>query len=205
MYFSDIITRSGRSLRSAKLRTLLTALAIAVGAFTLSITLAASNGLHDYTSKLIKNNFDPSELIVARDKVVGSAANPSGVPQEYDESVSSLAIGGKSTIQIKRVSLSDVDQMRTKDYLTQVRENYQINIRYVTRADQKKLTGSAEAYNPSQKPEISGGTVPSSGDIPVGTILLPASYVKLLGFANDQAAVGQTIELDVQQPFSIES
>jgi ABC-type antimicrobial peptide transport system permease subunit len=39
MYLTDILRRSGRSLKQAKARTLLTAVAIAVGTFALTLTL----------------------------------------------------------------------------------------------------------------------------------------------------------------------
>ena len=41
MKISDTLRRAGRSLRQAKARTLLTSLAIAVGAFTIMMSLAA--------------------------------------------------------------------------------------------------------------------------------------------------------------------
>ena len=40
----DIIRRAGRNLKQAKVRTLLTALAISVGAFTLTLSLAIGAG-----------------------------------------------------------------------------------------------------------------------------------------------------------------
>jgi putative ABC transport system permease protein len=63
MKLQDIIARAGRSLKSAKLRTVLTALAIAVGGFTLTLTLAGSNGARSYADKLVASNFDPSGLL----------------------------------------------------------------------------------------------------------------------------------------------
>ncbi|MDQ5944047.1 MAG: hypothetical protein QG658_113, partial [Patescibacteria group bacterium] len=67
MILRDLIRRSGRSLKSAKGRTVLTALAIAVGTFALTLTLAASNGATAFVNKVISENFDPAELIVAAD------------------------------------------------------------------------------------------------------------------------------------------
>ena len=119
MYFSDIVKRSGRSLKSAKLRTILTALAISVGAFTLSITLAASNGLHSYTNKLITSNFDPSELLVGRDKAVGSGSALTSEPQEYDPSVSAVQVGAKGSVQIKKISEDEAQKLRTVSYISQ--------------------------------------------------------------------------------------
>jgi hypothetical protein len=46
MILQDLIRRSGRSLKSAKGRTVLTALAIAVGTFALTLTLAAQQWRH---------------------------------------------------------------------------------------------------------------------------------------------------------------
>ena len=60
----DLIGRASRSLRSAKLRTLLTSLAIAVGGFTLTITLAGTNGARQYADRLVASNFDPFFLFL---------------------------------------------------------------------------------------------------------------------------------------------
>jgi len=201
MRIADTIKRGSRSLRAAKLRTLLTALAIAVGAFTLSLTLAASNGLHDYTNKLIANNLDPAELIVGRDKYIKSGAATASEPQEYSDSVSSVSVGGKTSVQIKQVTEDDANSIRLKPYIEQVRENYQITIRYISREGQKKYTGSVQAYSSAQKPELDAGKL-TGGDLPSQGVLLPDSYVSLLGFKDAQDAVGKTILIDVQQPFS---
>ena len=48
MKMIDIVRRAGRSLREAKLRTLLTSLAIAVGAFTVTMAMAAGEGTRQY-------------------------------------------------------------------------------------------------------------------------------------------------------------
>ena len=54
----DIAKRAGRNLRQAKGRTILTSLAIAVGAFTLTMALAAGQGMRDYPEKLLQTNID---------------------------------------------------------------------------------------------------------------------------------------------------
>ena len=55
MKWSDSIRRAGRSLKHAKGRTLLTSLAIAVGAFTLTLSLAVGEGARRYADQLITN------------------------------------------------------------------------------------------------------------------------------------------------------
>ena len=48
----DIVKRAGRNLKQAKLRTILTALAIAVGATTISMAFAAGKGGRSYIDSL---------------------------------------------------------------------------------------------------------------------------------------------------------
>ncbi|CAN5459698.1 ABC transporter permease [soil metagenome] len=203
MYVSDIVRRGSRSLRSAKARTILTSLAIAVGGFTLTATLAAGNGVRGYTDRLVKSNFDPAELIVGRDKEISNSGSPNTAPKEYDDSISSLNIGGNgSTLQVKQVTDADVLALRRLPYVEQVRENFQLSPRYLTRNGQKKYTVTAEVFNPSQKPEIEAGSIPSGGDIAEGSIAMPEGYISVLGFRNAADAVGKSVTLNIQQPFA---
>lgn len=203
MLITDVIRRSGRSLKSAKARTILTSLAIAVGGFTLTATLAAGNGVRSYTDRLVASNFDPAELIVGKDKEIANTGAPNSDPKEYDESFASLTIGGDgSSLQIKQVTDSDVSELRQIDYVEEVRENYVINTRYITREGQKRYTVTATAYNPAQKPEIKTGSIPKKGDIDNGTIALPDNYIGVLGFKDANDAIGKTVQVNVQKPFS---
>ena len=69
----DIIRRAGRSLSQAKTRTILTSLAIGVGAFTITLSLAAGAGGRQYATDLISANTDTSEL---RDAEIGHTPEP---------------------------------------------------------------------------------------------------------------------------------
>jgi putative ABC transport system permease protein len=203
MFITDIVRRGSRSLRSAKARTILTSLAIAVGGFTLTATLAAGNGVRGYTGRLVSSNFDPSELIVGRDKEVASSGSPSSAPKVYDESIASLTIGGNgSTIQVKQVTDADVVDLKKLVYAGHVRENFQLLPRYITRDGQKKYTVTAEAYNPSQKPEVSAGKIPLNGDLQEGTVAIPEGYIPVLGFKNAADAIDKTITINIQKPFA---
>lgn len=197
MKMIDVVRRSGRNLRSAKMRTILTALAIAVGGFTLTITLAAGNGVNRYAETLISSNFDPSELLVAKDqKLFGNEGN-SSVPQEYDESQTSVR-GGPSSVQIKRLDDSDVGALRANPSIEEVREGYQIPLQFVTREDQRKYTGTVEAFNPSQKPELkAGGLIGSPAS--EREVIIPDVYVDILGFSDPENAIGQTLTLQVRR------
>ena len=64
MKITDIVQRAGRSLRQAKARTLLTSLAIGVGAFTITLALAAGEGGRQYAADIVSSNTDVRELYV---------------------------------------------------------------------------------------------------------------------------------------------
>ena len=196
MKLLDITKRSGRNLRQAKARTLLTALAIGVGAFALTLTLAASNGAQQFVSKVINDNFDPAELIVAKDGTLFGKADNSK-PQEYD---STFGVSGRSgAVQVRRLTDDDITKVRAISDVESVREGITINLQYVTRAGQKKYAGTVEALSPSQNPEVEAGTLKKP--LQKGTIILPDGFVSALGFKNPQDAIGQTISLSVLKPF----
>src|SRR3954464_9245206 len=105
MKFVDTLKRSSRNLRQSKVRTLLTALAIAVGGFTLTITLAAAAGARNYTDKLVQANFDPNSVFVAKDKAF--FGGDSNKPREY-----TTDLGSAFGMLLKQFSPQDVANVK---------------------------------------------------------------------------------------------
>lgn len=195
MKIIDTLKRSGRNLRQAKTRTILTALALAVGGFTLTLTLAAANGAKAYSSRLISTNLDPSSLIVAKDKsLFGSGGSVNSKPQEYDSSLASL---GPRGVLIKELDRSDIAKIRALPGVESVFEAFTTSIRYVTTPGSKQYTASAEAYNSKITHQFASGTV--NGDVNAGHVVITDEYVPLLGFNNAAEAVGKTITINLQQ------
>lgn len=180
-------------------------MAIAVGAFTLTLTLAAGNGIRDYTDRLVADNFDPTELIVGLDKEIENTGAADSAPKEYDPNVGSISFGGDGgSLQVKQIDESDITALKKLPYVDDVRPNYQLSARYITRDDEKKYTLSIQAYNPGQKPEIVAGDMPGK-DLAEGSVLLPEAYVDLLDFSSPQDALGKKVQVAAQQPFTQES
>lgn len=199
MRITDLIHRSSRSLKSAKARTLLTALAIAVGTFALTLTLAASNGAQHFTDKLINDNFDPSELIVTKDEAVFGRGDQSK-PKEYDETFGESAANSGASVQIKRLTENDINQLKNNSSIEQVREGIIVNLLYLTRKDQKRYVGTVVAFSPAQHPELLAGSIPRP--LKNKQVLLPEGYIKALGFKDPAAAIGQPINLAIRKAFN---
>ena len=195
MKFVDTLKRSGRNLRQAKTRTILTALALAVGGFTLTLTLAAANGAKAYSSRLISTNLDPSSLIVAKDKTLfGSGNSVNSSPQEYDTSLASI---GPRGVLIKQLNLEDISKISKLNGVESVFETYTTSIKYVTFSGSKKYTANAEAYNSKITHKYIAGSVVQ--EVKTGSVVIPDSYISLLGFSSASSAIGKQISVNLQQ------
>ena len=193
MNWRDIIKRSARTLRQAKIRTLLTAAALAVGGFTLTATLAAANGAKAYGNKLITTNFDPSSLIVAKSSNIFGAGGSTSKPLPYSSSYTTL---GRGRI-VKELSSSDLQKLKTFPGVESVFEDYNTTVLYVSSGKSGKYTGSTAAFNPNISHKYVAGNV--SGNLNNGKVVIPDDYISLLGFSSARAAINQSVDIRVRQ------
>jgi putative ABC transport system permease protein len=196
MYLTDTIRRSVRSLFSAKIRTLLTAFAIAVGAFALTLTLAASNGATNYANTIVKDNFDPSELIVSASQDLFTATDTSK-PQEYNQNFSNVLSPGGNASQVESLDDNDIAAIKSIKGVESVRTATTVGLQYVTRDGQRKYTGSVQAYSNYKSPDLLAGRI--NGGLNDGTVVLPEGFLSPLGFSSSQDAIGKKIRLAIQQ------
>ena len=188
MKVRDIVIRAGRSLRQAKARTLLTSLAISVGAFTVTLALAAGAGGQAYTDSLIKNNGDASNLSVFTKEDTSS----SDKPQEY----------GTTSESAKQGFLTDTDIQKIKkvDGVTDITPEYNVSAAYVTRsAGAKKYETPLSIQTDRTAIPLSAGAL-TDNQIPVGSVIVPEDYVGALGFKNADDAIGKTVIVHIEKP-----
>lgn len=203
MKISDIVRRSARNLRQAKTRTILTSLAIAVGAFTLTLSLAAGQGSRDYADKLIGSNINPQALFIVKDK---SLFGENGVPQansgvkEYDPDAVTTngATGGQS---IKQMTQSDINALQKRTDLEAVQPVYQVAFKYFTvEGNDKKFTSDLTTYDAGIRNDAAAGSLPALGtNISDSSIVVPESFAKTLGLSPD-SLIGKKITLTLEKP-----
>ena len=186
MKISDTIRRAGRSLRQAKARTLLTSLAIGVGAFTITLSLAGGQGGREYTDAIVKANTDVNEVAVTKKMPVSTSI------QEYS------ADGGGTTDgfggSFPTITNADIDDMLKIDGVESVTPNYAPAVNYVTAEGQKKYVATISEFSPSVTLDYAAGSV--DGDLKRGEIVLTEDYVDVLGFGSAANAVGKKIEIN---------
>lgn len=198
-----IIRRAGRSLKNAKVRTLLTSLAIAVGAFTLTLSIAAGEGSRQYADRLINSNIDPQALFIAKDKSLfdGAAARPALTEYDPDALTSS---GGRpgGTVTVKRISADDLQILRQNKDLTSVTPVSTITAQYLSfQNSTKKYVGDITQYDPGVRGDVAAGSLPPLGkNIGLNQVVIPETYTEILKVKQPSDLIGRTVTLTVAKP-----
>src|SRR4051812_3283501 len=151
MKITDTIRRAGRSLRQAKARTLLTSLAIGVGAFTITLSLAGGQGGRDYTDAIVKANTDVKELTVTK------KVQATDTIQEYAPDGATTSSEGPLGRSVDTISNSDIASIEKIDGVESVTPNYAPSVNYIT-AGQKKYDATVSTYSPSVTLSYSAGS-----------------------------------------------
>lgn len=183
----DTIRRAGRSLRQAKARTLLTSLAIGVGAFTITLSLAAGAGGRAYTDAIVNANTDVKELSVTK-----KPAKEQAGPQKYSEA-SSGRVAGNPFAPTAFLDSSDIAKIAKVQDVESVSPNYSPSVKYITRSGQDRYVAPLSTFSPSVQLKFAAGGV--TGDLKESEIILTQEYARALGFTTDQAAIGQTVSI----------
>ncbi|MEI6228948.1 MAG: ABC transporter permease [Candidatus Saccharibacteria bacterium] len=187
MRITDIIVRAGRSLKQAKARTLLTSLAIGVGAFTIVLSLAVGAGGREYASTIITSNTNPQELFV-QPKM--DANNDPKKPQKYTEGPV-INYGGYIA---KLLSQSDIDKIAKIDGVASIRPMYTTTIKYIVAEGRDKYQASVRVFRDGVKLEYVAG---NSDGINDNGIIITDNYLESFGFASAGDAIGKKVQVAV--------
>lgn len=203
MIMRDIVRRAGRSLRQAKARTLLTSLAIAVGAFTLTLSIAAGEGSRQYADKLIGSNINPQALFIVKDKTLfGEGGQQQSGLREYDPDAGTTGTG----VAIKQLNQGDIDALRARDDLENVQPTYQLSIRSLTiEGSDKQYTADVSAYDSTVRSESAEGSLPTLGtQIQDDQVVMPEQFADILveqKVVDSKAAlVGKKLTMTIVKP-----
>lgn len=197
----DIARRAARSLRNAKARTLLTSLAIAVGAFTITVSLAAGEGAREYANNLINSNVNPQALFIVKDKTLFEGGPNQAPIRVYDPDAGMTQSG----VTIKQLTQADIDTLSKRSDIESVVPTYNPSIQYMTFGTNSiKFTSDVSTYNSSIITEAAQGNVPAQNvEIGDNEAVVPESFVDVLVqkgvIKNASDLVGMTITMTALQ------
>ena len=199
MRIIDIIKRAGRNLRQSKGRTILTSLAISVGAFTIGLALMAGEGGRLYTNSIVDAAGDKKVIMVGKK---AESSKKDELP-EYGTSKGSEEDQAKKEEAAWRskYSMSDVDlaKLRKISHVQTVTPAYSTaGVAYAkSSGNGKKFALEVAVKADKTRAELAAGKLDNFMPKP-GEIIIPNDYVKQLGFKDAQSAIGQTITLGLR-------
>jgi putative ABC transport system permease protein len=191
MNISDIFIRAGRNLRESKARTILTALAIAVGATTITIAMAAGNGGREYTNNIVKSSGDAYSLSVFK--------QPS-TPEVTSTELPEYGVDTESeSAQNDMITNKDLESIRALNGVQSISPMLDVTSEYVSRGEgQKKYIAPLSVKADRTKIDLAAGSL-TDNMVTKGQIIISEAYVGIFGFSSPEAAIGQTLEVTVAQ------
>lgn len=193
MKMIDIMRRAGKNLSQAKARTFLTSLAIAVGSFTLTLSLAAGEGARQYADNLLKNNIDPQSLFITKDESITSGGGGSAGLREYSEDTIE---GYRMGTTIKMMTKEDIAKLEARTDIKSVVPLYALQPTYAQfEGIDKKFSTPLTYYDATIVSSTSAGSLPSLGNqIGDDQILVPEEFAKDLGVSPAEL-IGKTVKI----------
>lgn len=202
MKITDIMRRAARNLRRAKVRTLLTSIAIAVGGFAIMISLMAGEGARQYVDRIISANMDPQSMIISRDESIMGVGAQGSTEELREYNPDTLDVYG---MNIQAVTEKDVETLKQRSDLTSVEPLYQLQPTYVTFSMQpnKKYIGSVTARDSTLTADVAAGrALPTGAQLLASEATIPQSYLSTLGVKKAADAIGKTVTVTVSQAVS---
>ena len=193
----DLVGTAVSNTFRSKTRTILTILAIFVGAFTLTLTNGLGTGINAYIDDTVSGVGASDTMTVTKtaDATDGFAAADSG-PAEYNPDAVSTGQTGIPGSTVVALGPDDLTALGDVDGVLEVQATKSIIADYIQAGDGTKYVVSVGSLVAGQAVNVLAGAEPDDS-VSDFQIALPTSYVEPLGFSSDADAVGQTVTIQV--------
>ena len=189
----DIIRRAGKNLRLAKKRTILTSLAIAVGATTVAVAIAAAKGGNAYVESLANKIGDQRALVVIRAVKARDPYAPNKISTTREDFEKTQT---EESIKSRIISKEDLSKISKVKGVRKVLPATPVNAETVRIENGEKYDVGVATKNDEQDMELSAGTLDKNNQIDAGKIVAPKAYVEVLGGKKPEDIVGKKVILE---------
>lgn len=198
----DLVGGAIANTMRSKTLTILTILAIFVGAFTLTLTSGLGTGINRYIDDTVTAIGAGDVMTVtkaAESPGGGFGAAGSDGPAEYDpDAVSAVPGGGGGAFgpTVTALTPDDLAAIAEVPGVLRVEPTRTISADYVQRGDGTRFVASVGSLIPGQTVQLAAGDAPGA-EAEQLQIVLPVSYVEPLGFASNGDAIGQAVTIGI--------
>ena len=200
MKTTDLISTAFSNTFRSKTRTILTVLAIFVGAFTLTLTNGLGTGINGFIDSTVSSIGASNVLTVSKTSTSDATSTD---PQKYDpDAIASAQTspgrpGASSSVSaLTDDDITTIGQIDGVESVTPVRS---ATIDYVQYDGGDRYVASAGGIIGGQTPQLAVGSAPENSADAL-QVALPTALVSPLGFSDDADAVGKTVTIAVTDP-----
>ncbi|GAA3662954.1 ABC transporter permease [Microbacterium marinilacus] len=190
----DLVGSAVSNTFRSKTRSILTILAIFVGAFTLTLTSGLGTGINAYIDDTVSGVGASDAMTVT--KASDSSSDPlsgGSEPREYDPDAVSTGVPGGT---VTALTPDDIDAIEQVDGVLSVDAIRTITPDYIQVGDGDRYVASVGSLVPGQTTVLAAGAEPDH-DAAELEVALPEAYVEPLGFDGDTDAIGQTLTIAI--------
>ncbi len=195
MRTTDIIRAAVANSFRSRTRTLLTVIAIFIGAFTLTITNGIGTGVNDYIDTQLGSIGAPDVMNVTKPVVVDDETDG---PAPYDEDASSeiSSNAGPPGTTVLAMTDDDLDVIRGVDGITSVEPVVSVRPDFVQWRTGDKYQLTTSEFSAGVRLDLAAGAMLDQ-DSDQLQIILPTSYIEPLGFEGFEEAVGEIVQIGI--------
>lgn len=187
MRITDTIARSMGGLLRAKSRTLLTASAIGMGAFSMTLALAMGQGGGDYAQKIITANTDPNSLWVIKKQDEKST-------DSYPSRFTGTPLVRFNKISVSGINQAELDKVAAVPGIKKVEPVFVIDQAVLSRPGQEEYQAMVNVYREGAYNVFRTGDGRNLTD---NEVIIPDGYRQAMGFSTPGEAIGQKIKVTV--------
>lgn len=192
MKIIDIIKTASSNMLRSKLRSLLTVIAIFIGAFTLTITNGIGAGISKYIDDQL-GNIGMEDTVIIRAKTDVSLG---GEPKKFDPNKSSARTDSAS---IPMLEEKDIEVIKKQGGLSDVKAYIGAAPNFVTGPNKERYVLSVSTFIDGLNLDLATGRLPNNSSSE-NELVLPLQFVDALGFKSNENAIGKHVTFSITQP-----
>lgn len=185
MKTTDILRRARRSLAQAKARTVLTSLAISVGAFTIALALAAGNGGRAYLDGVVGAAGDMRTIQVS------AVQDATGATDDAPKKVGEQAAAHEGTY--KTLTSQDRQKIAAVEGVEKASPVFGVTPYSMAANGSDEYQGAMDVQYDGTTIDLTAGRLARNNEILPGEVILPHKYVESFGFTDAESAIGKTL------------
>lgn len=197
MRTTDLITSAVANTFRSKTRTILTILAIFVGAFTLTLTNGLGTGINNYIDDTVTSIGASDVMTVTKssEETTRRGGTDPG-PAEYNPDTVASTQPGPPGATVVALTQADLNTLEETDGVLKVQATKAISPDYIQAGNGTRYVVAASSLVEGQTIQLASGAEPDDSAIRL-QLALPVSYVQPLGFGDNTSAVGQEVSIAV--------